>query len=56
MLEKSKKKILAFLTKMCKDRQSVLISPADLSANLNLNELKEEGLEKKVVEQANLFF
>ena len=53
MLENSKKRIIAFLTKLSKDRQSVLISPADLLANLNLNELKEEGLEKKVVELSN---
>ena len=53
MLENVKKKILTFLTKLCKERQSVLISPTDLLNNLNANGLGQESLEKKVVELSN---
>ena len=53
MLEKVKKKILTFLTKLCKDRQSVLISPTDLIKNLNYNEISQEDLETKMVELSN---
>ena len=50
MLESGKKKILIFLTRLCKDRPSVLISPTDLTNNLGNIELNQEGVEKKVVE------
>ena len=53
MLEKDKKKILSFLTHLCKDKQAVLISPADLLKNVNFNQLGQEELEIKMVELSN---
>ena len=53
MLESGKKKILAFLTKLCKDRQSVLISPTDLIKNLFDNQLSQEDLEDNIIELSN---
>ena len=53
MLESAKKKILAFLTKLCKERQSVLISPIDLLNNLSNIKISQEELEKKVIELSN---
>ena len=49
-MDSVKKKILIFLTRLCKERQSVLISPADLLNNLSVNDLGQDALEKKVVE------
>ena len=53
MLENGKKKILAFLTGLCREREAVLISPTDLIKNLREEELSENDLEKKVIELSN---
>ena len=53
MLENGKKKILSFLTGLCREREAVLISPTDLIKNLSAEELSENDLEKKVIELSN---
>lgn len=50
MLESSKKKILVFISQLCKERQSVLISPIDLRNNVGTEKLSQTEFEKQVEE------